>query len=224
MREALHGEGAMNHAYAEPGAAAPTREWSAVEPSFKARVVCAGCNNGWMSRLEVAARRRLVPLMGGVPRALSRVDGEVVARWAAKTALMFQALEPARNRVVPASIYGDLHVATVLPGTLRVWAGRVQAQGIWQHAFGGEVRHGGLRAPQFTALLALDRLSLMVMGCPDPRLLQALEIGHLRNGWVEVATGASVEWPPPYTFPPDQFPAMPQLLPVLAQIPRGAVR
>ena len=222
IRDALHGAGLLDHAYVEPGGTAPTRSWSAVKPTFTARVVCASCNNGWMARLEAAARPRLVALMRGTPRSLSRVDGELIARWGAKTALMFQALEPIPNRVTSAQLYTDLYEAEVLPRTLRVWIGRVQAQGLWQHTFAGELRHGGRRAPHFTALLAMDRLSVMVMGSTDAELLQAFELGHLRNGWVEVgATPKSVAWPPAYTFPTDQFPAMPQLLPLLARIPSG---
>lgn len=51
--------------------------------------VCAGCNNGWMSELEVTARPTLLDLASGhlLVSELSRQQRVVVARWALKTAV-----------------------------------------------------------------------------------------------------------------------------------------
>jgi hypothetical protein len=52
--------------------------------------VCATCNNGWMSKLEVDARPLLRPLMEGTGPVtdLTQEERAVVARWAVKTAYM----------------------------------------------------------------------------------------------------------------------------------------
>jgi hypothetical protein len=210
----------MHHAYHEPGSEQPTNEWDSVEPSFQAKVVCAGCNNGWMSQLETAVRPRLEPMMGGVPRSLSRVDCQVLSRWSAKTALMFQAAERAEDRMVAPQLYLDFKTTSGLPDEVRVWAGRVQARGAWQRTFGGDLGVADDKRRFFTSLLAVDRASFMVTGCEDPATLRRLELGHLANGWVEIGhRTAGTKWPPPFTFEADQFAGMPTLLEKLARVP-----
>jgi hypothetical protein len=141
--EVLEGTGRAEHSYVEPGAETPERTWSNVRPDFKARVACKRCNNGWMSEIETAAKPRIVRLLDGRTQAISRADCAVLARWATKTALMFQALEPHENRVVEAARYAEVRTAAEqgsLPPTVRVWAGSVVAGGVWSRAFGGELR------------------------------------------------------------------------------------
>lgn len=52
--------------------------------------VCQKCNNGWMSRLEVAAKPILVPLIDGerTIESLTREEAEIVGKWTCKTAYM----------------------------------------------------------------------------------------------------------------------------------------
>jgi hypothetical protein len=52
--------------------------------------VCAGCNNGWMSELEVTARPTLLELSGGrlAVSELAPLHRVVLARWALKTAVV----------------------------------------------------------------------------------------------------------------------------------------
>jgi hypothetical protein len=70
--------------------------------SYKAGRVCEGCNNGWMARLEGAAKPLLISLMRA-QRPLSALDEAerlLVARWALKTAcavdLAFGGKDPLR--------------------------------------------------------------------------------------------------------------------------------
>lgn len=85
----MRGEGKMNHAYRDHGAIEDARHWSSSEPSFKAGVVCRACNNGWMSDLETEAERLLPDFVHAEPRLTVGFDnGPVLARWAAKTALL----------------------------------------------------------------------------------------------------------------------------------------
>jgi len=67
--------------------------------SFKAGRVCAGCNNGWMSQLENAAKPILIALIEGTRSFpdLDRDERFAIARWTLKTAA-------ALNR---SSIYGS---------------------------------------------------------------------------------------------------------------------
>lgn len=223
MAKVLHGEGTMEHSYAEPGEVEPARTWSKVSPDFKARVVCETCNSGWMEALETACRRRVGGMVAGVPRSLSRVDCQVLGRWAAKTGYLFQALEPAGHRVVSMELYEPLWRSAVLPSTVRVWAGGVQAQGVFAHAFGGTLQQKGHTAQMFTLLMTFDRLAFMAIGSPDPDLLRLLELGHRSKAWVEIGdVEHGVRWPAPFTFDTENFMAMPSLMAELAGIPRRA--
>jgi hypothetical protein len=220
LGDVLHGEGEMTHSYADPGAAEPSRSWTSISPDFKARVVCAECNNGWMSSLEGAAGKRLKGPIGGVPRSFSRVDARVLGRWGAKTALMFQAMEPEDKRVVEPVFYRELRTAEPLPPTLRVWAAKVNALGVFGHAFRGSLHDRGIEASMFTLLATFDRLAFMVTGSPNVSLLQTLELGNLSNAWVELGeVGRAVRWPKPFVFGTDDFMAMPTLMAKLARIP-----
>ena len=50
---------------------------------FKLTPVCAGCNGGWMRKLEDLARPILTPLVVGTDTHLSVDDQHVIARWIA---------------------------------------------------------------------------------------------------------------------------------------------
>ena len=54
------------------------------------RNVCAGCNQGWMSDLETATEPVLTPLILGEERTLTAEEVDVLALWAAKTAVTTQ--------------------------------------------------------------------------------------------------------------------------------------
>lgn len=62
--------------------------------------VCAGCNNGWMSRMETRARPFLMPLIQGLPRSISTFDLKVLAGWIAKTVMVGEYLHP-NNIAIP---------------------------------------------------------------------------------------------------------------------------
>lgn len=55
------------------------------------KVVCAGCNNGWMSQLESAASRVLAPLFHGRSGRLTKDDLALLSQWAFKTAFVIDA-------------------------------------------------------------------------------------------------------------------------------------
>src|SRR5437764_2735784 len=58
--------------------------------SFKLRMICQPCNNGWMSRLENDAEPIVVGLMAHTLtiEALDAEQSRVLARWAGKTAII----------------------------------------------------------------------------------------------------------------------------------------
>lgn len=52
--------------------------------------VCAGCNNGWMSRLENKTKPALLTMIDGGSSELGPHDQRILARWADKTAMVHE--------------------------------------------------------------------------------------------------------------------------------------
>lgn len=70
---------------------ATRREWHRRPFREKVRIVCSGCNSGWMSRLETAGRPLLEGPITRTGTTFGTSQQAVVARWALKTVLVFQA-------------------------------------------------------------------------------------------------------------------------------------
>jgi hypothetical protein len=77
-----------------------------VSLNFKARIVCVGCNNGWMSKMESEVEQILKPLTGKQFPVLARTHLEQLrgheqslARWMAKTALTTSYALPGKLRL-----------------------------------------------------------------------------------------------------------------------------
>ncbi|WP_437912725.1 hypothetical protein WME73_37660 [Sorangium sp. So ce302] len=78
----------------------PTREEYAEKEKplsvLRQEDVCGSCNNGWMSGLERAVAPHLIPLVDAT-RDVTDLDSEaaaLVARWALKTALVLDSVDP----------------------------------------------------------------------------------------------------------------------------------
>jgi hypothetical protein len=70
------------------GEAPKPRSYKGHPATQTVRAFCAGCNNGWMSQLESAAKPRLTAMIEGRTQTLTRADQEVIAAWWVKTALV----------------------------------------------------------------------------------------------------------------------------------------
>lgn len=111
-----------------------------VRPPFRQTVrVCAECNNGWMSRLEVVAGRVLTPFILGEPGQIEAQDVGAIAVWLQKTALtaMLVSSEDQRNAGygLPSSEYRELwgllrDEVQPLPAS-QFWIGRYEGVRDW---------------------------------------------------------------------------------------------
>jgi len=89
------------------------------------KIVCAGCNNGWMSRLEKKARPFLEPTIRGDRRVTLQPEGQqVIAMWIAKTAMTMQSSHPTRYPdAIPRSHYTELVQGQRPPMLSQIWIG-----------------------------------------------------------------------------------------------------
>jgi hypothetical protein len=63
---------------------ASDRTYQGATNTIKIKCVCErDCNNGWMSRMETAAKPILTPLILGQPAIVSKDEARTVAAWAA---------------------------------------------------------------------------------------------------------------------------------------------
>jgi hypothetical protein len=77
-------------------------EWAkhqSKDPSTKVRGPCRECNHHWMSDLENAAAPLLTPMIRGEKQGLDIEQEATVARWAAKTAMVWDQLVPEEARL-----------------------------------------------------------------------------------------------------------------------------
>lgn len=82
--------------------------------------VCAGCNSGWMSRMETRARPILRPLIYGLPHSISTFDLKVLSGWIGKTVMVGEYLHP-NHIAIPDSERLRMYAEFELPPTWSIW-------------------------------------------------------------------------------------------------------
>ncbi len=87
------------------------------------RVVCANCNNGWMSRLQIEAKPHLVPLITDSWKPLSLVTQNIVARWAVMFTMVMEYGDPATVGIPPEHRAHFMETGSV-PTNWTIWIGR----------------------------------------------------------------------------------------------------
>jgi hypothetical protein len=93
-------------------------------PPFTAIVnrVCADCNSGWMSDLEIRAQPLLTPIFQGRGREIHQEGQRRLAAWAFKTAVMLEDTHPDARTITEAerAALFDRHEA---PSDCQIWIG-----------------------------------------------------------------------------------------------------
>jgi hypothetical protein len=116
----------------EGQAAPPRRHESRTDILSPIRLVCACCNNGWMSDLEESARPLLEPMINDHSAVhLSEDEQGVIARWAAKTAILLGNVAKPPYQALPSRLdsimrqpdgppHSWIYLAAMQPGGARV--------------------------------------------------------------------------------------------------------
>jgi hypothetical protein len=220
LKDVLPGDGLFYHWRGQPDDGPTwtwTDTWPSDEPDFKVKAVCGECNNVWLSDLEKDAKPVLTPMIHGQPTTLEARDAELVALWAAKTALVFDALDPETYRVARPEHRRELHDTRKPPARTFVWLTATDEEsGFTRRAFG----YTGSED-------ALDRAA-HVHGQPPPWYCNTLIVGRLVlfPAWLPVEYGqvpkcrgqlaralvrvwpfrSPVVWPPPAIIRRDAAP------------------
>ena len=131
----------------EPDRITPPRQGSVL--TFKVRIVCERCNNGWMSKLESQAKPILRSLISDEAAVIEAAAAATLATWAVKTAWMNEHLNSEDSPTTTVSMRAKL-MRHLLPPYSLVWL----------------ARHNGLLN------LDLRRAGITVLHQDDPQGLQ----------------------------------------------------
>jgi hypothetical protein len=141
---------------------------------FKPQVVCEPCNNGWMSRLEIATKPILLQLMLGQAMHLDRDAQTVLATWACLKNMVAEFSDPATRATSAADLQWmyDEHLpplrATLWIGehTGTEWTTRYRHQGM-------RISHGVVRVASDSppngqvTTLAVGRIIFHLLALPE---------------------------------------------------------
>ena len=125
------------------------------------KVVCQSCNNGWMSRLQSAAKPYLEPLLVADFVALHRNAQMALAAWAAMFTMVWEFADPPTACITPAErmLFKE---AQLTPPNWFIWiapfSGVIRDGASWHRGFGQE-----LRQPWGTAVSYHDRPQLTIL-------------------------------------------------------------
>ena len=112
------------HGYSERWSSVSGRQrWQEPFLATKVRVVCAACNNGWMSAIEAAAMPIIGPRVNGQAVELDAEAQAIVANWVAVKGLI-AALTSKDAKPIPDYHFHRVAAAGGAPAnTIRIWIG-----------------------------------------------------------------------------------------------------
>lgn len=100
MGNVILGSGLLTHRRQSTAGGPLDQIWTKDELDIVAKQVCGACNHNWMSRLETGAAPYLTPLIQGQRKHLDETEQELIAAWAAKTALALHLTTPEKGAPV----------------------------------------------------------------------------------------------------------------------------
>lgn len=128
--------------------------------------VCGPCNNGWMSRLQSAAKPLIGELLQGKWRDLSRLEQCTLAAWATMFAMVVEYLDP-RTVAISQEQRTEFFRTGGPPENFKVWIGRLMPgtrhHGSFYHQALSVYLEGEPRPNVQSNVIALDGLLFLVV-------------------------------------------------------------
>jgi len=185
--------------------------------NLKVRSVCTACNNGWMSRLEVDSKPTIERLLSGsgIFR-LHAAQQSIVARWAVKTAMVFETTAPpppkSKSHFYTQDECEQLRINSAIPPRTNVWLGQFSGVGLW--ASGTHIWHNAktiyetARHGQVVTIV-LDHLAIQVLTvhalAENSAVAPSVPVHEAPCDWRELTVpvwpvAGSISWPPFRSF------------------------
>jgi hypothetical protein len=106
---------------AQRGSAEPVQVWRSSRPEQTAKFVCAPCNNGWMSQIENAMKPVASEIALGSPVSLNAAAQKIIAIWAVKSAMVYEALRPNADWFYTPAERSSFRLQRIFPDRTYVW-------------------------------------------------------------------------------------------------------
>lgn len=165
------------------------REWPAESMAQVARVVCADCNNGWMSTLETDAKPWVEQLIHGVPTLLDSAAQKIVGEWCIKTGLLLSLTLP--QRLVDPQYFREFFKRREPPGHGVVYLSSYEGDAMsWYHVHGvgffereteEKIAHG------WVVSFVLGHLAVQLTGSTYPERMRMTPDRFVRMGLIQIA-------------------------------------
>ena len=159
---------------------------------LKGRGVCAPCNSGWMSNLEVSVKPILEPAIFDSPSSLDYVQQLGIAIWTLKTAMTFECLKGAANvDAMPGEVFYSAadrqHLTqwSTPPPDSFVWLGRYEPEfSLWaQNDRLSNAQPQGFFDEASATTFAMGRCVIQTLTVPRiPRTSNDLQTRPIRHG------------------------------------------
>jgi hypothetical protein len=160
---------------------------------FRTRQVCASCNNGWMSRLEVWAKTKIGEAVGPgfqlesmSSLALQSREIDSLIRWLLKTAIIFELASPLGTIAAVNPELFPVAAGNQQPTNFHIWAGCVPERNFLVHLTRGfPVWNAGVLQPyqihgaSMDFALQLNHLAIRLIRCPEAT--PGLKLAHIRT-------------------------------------------
>jgi hypothetical protein len=179
------------------------------------RAPCTQCNNGWMSKLESAAKPVIAPLMNDTPSELTPEQQLVIARWLVKTCIMHEVLNNDNPRYFRAVERKALMKHLAVPPITWVFLGRyIGDVDILTREVPMDLNIGEPENAQetygYSATFAIKRLALQIFTVRPPKNFKKSLAFKMSRQWDRATVQiwpvlGTVNWPPPYFFDDEGF-------------------
>ena len=184
---------------------AKSQRWPTDTPRARIRCVCKRCNNEWMSQIESATKPTIEQMITSEATPLGPEAQVVLARWAVKTAMVFQAADRLREPFYSRAERAAFKERFELPAHTSVWAATcVENRSVFTLAsvLGSEEFNPTVSG--FVTSLVFGPLALQVLTIRPPVEIPnttRITIETSANPWQEIllplwpSTGEHLSWP-----------------------------
>lgn len=180
--------------------------WPIKQPKLLVKWLCRSCNNGWMSRLESEAKPVIESILDDTLDNLDASAQMTLAVWAAKTAMVLEAVDSDRIWFYSEDERNLMRVARVIPVRTSIWIAKcVDQSSVYSAAenLRTTLDDDGIHA--YATTMAFGSLAIQVVTIRTPVMIPAgvavtydVSEGPWDQTLVQVwpITQASQLWPP----------------------------
>lgn len=182
--------------------------WPVAKPKLPVKWICATCNNGWMSSLENKAKPILESILNDKLNIIDALCQSTLARWAVKTAIVLECLNPDRTM-----FYSDVErqlmgAAQSLPPRTSVWIAKcINQPNIYSAARDLRTTHDDNGIHAYATTMAFGSLAFQIISIKTPATIPenvTLTYDVTEGPWGQTllqvwpSIQESMEWPAHY--------------------------